>query len=186
MHARCWTHVLFGTVRRVNASTTGETLVGAVLNGRYRLVRLLGEGGMGAVYEAEGTRGEGRWAIKLLHPEFVKEDQILQRFFAEAQATRSLNHPNIAQVFDSATAEDGSPYLVMELLQGIPLSHYIDQGNPIPPQHALPIIEGVLQALTAAHAQRIIHRDLKPDNLFLVRDARGASHVKVLDFGIAR
>ena len=177
---------LFDTVRPVTGSSSAETLVGAVLNGRYRLVRLLGEGGMGAVYEADGLQGQPKRAIKLLHPEFMKEDQILQRFFAEAQATRTLNHPNIAQVVDSATAEDGSPYIVMELLQGIPLSSYIDQGNPIPPQHAVPIIYGVLQALTAAHAQRIIHRDLKPDNLFLVRDANGNSQVKVLDFGIAK
>jgi serine/threonine-protein kinase len=170
----------------VNVSNPAEALVGAVLNGRFRLVRLLGEGGMGAVYEAEGMRGEGKWAVKMLHPEFISEEQILNRFIAEAQATRSLKHPNITQVFESATAEDGTPYLVMELLQGIPVSHYLDQGSTIPPQHAVPIIYGVLQALAAAHAQRIVHRDLKPDNLFLVRDARGASHVKVLDFGIAK
>src|SRR5262245_49158869 len=141
---------------------------------------------MGAVYEADGVRGEGKRAIKMLHPEFVKEEQILQRFFAEAQACRSLQHPNIAQVFDSATAEDGTPYLVMELLTGIPLATYLDQGNPIPPPQAAPIIHGVLQALVVAHGQRIVHRDLKPDNLFLVRDPSGAYVVKVLDFGIAK
>jgi eukaryotic-like serine/threonine-protein kinase len=170
----------------VSDSSSAGQLVGAVLNGRWRLLRLLGEGGMGAVYEADGTRGEGKRAIKLLHQEFVKEDQILQRFYAEAQATRALSHPNIAQVLDSATAEDGTPYLVMELLQGTPLSGYMDQGNAIPPSHAIPIIYGVLQALTVAHNQRLVHRDLKPDNLFLVRDARGAMAVKVLDFGIAK
>src|SRR4051812_46455569 len=141
---------------------------------------------MGAVYEADSTHGEGKRAIKLLHQEFVKEDQILQRFYAEAQATRALVHPNIAQVLDSATAEDGTPYLVMELLVGTPLATYMEQGNAIPPSHAIPIIYGVLQALTVAHNQRLIHRDLKPDNLFLVRDARGAFVVKVLDFGIAK
>ena len=141
---------------------------------------------MGAVYEADSTRGEGKRAIKLLHPEFVKEDQILQRFYAEAQATRTLTHPNIAQVLDSATAEDGTPYLVMELLQGTPLSGYLESGNAIPPSHAIPIIYGVLQALTVAHGRGLVHRDLKPDNLFLVRDARGAFVVKVLDFGIAK
>ena len=141
---------------------------------------------MGAVYEADSTRGEGKRAIKLLHQEFVKEDQILQRFYAEAQATRALVHPNIAQVLDSATAEDGTPYLVMELLVGTPLAGYMESGTPIPPSHAIPIIYGVLQALTVAHNQRLVHRDLKPDNLFLVRDARGAMVVKVLDFGIAK
>ncbi len=141
---------------------------------------------MGAVYEADSTRGEGKRAIKLLHQEFVKEEQILQRFYAEAQATRALVHPNIAQVLDSATAEDGTPYLVMELLQGTSLATYMEQGQAIPPSHAIPILYGVLQALTVAHNQRLVHRDLKPDNLFLVRDARGAMLVKVLDFGIAK
>jgi serine/threonine-protein kinase len=161
-------------------------LVGAVLNARWKLVRLLGEGGMGAVYEADGLRGEGKRAIKMLHPEFVKEEQIRQRFFAEAQACAALVHPNIARVEASATAEDGTPYLVMELLQGIPLATYLDQGQPIPAQQAAPIIHGVLSALALAHQQRIVHRDLKPDNLFLVRDPRGAYVVKVLDFGIAK
>jgi serine/threonine-protein kinase len=170
----------------VNDSSSAGQLVGAILNGRWRLLRLLGEGGMGAVYEADSTHGEGKRAIKLLHQEFVKEDQILQRFYAEAQATRALIHPNIAQVLDSATAEDGTPYLVMELLVGTPLATYMEQGNAIPPSHAIPIIYGVLQALTVAHNQRLVHRDLKPDNLFLVRDARGAMVVKVLDFGIAK
>ncbi len=141
---------------------------------------------MGAVYEADSLRGEGKRAVKLLHQEFVKEEQVLQRFYAEAQATRALTHPNIAQVFDSGTAEDGTPYLVMELLQGMPLTDYMPLGRAIPPQQAGPIIYAVLQALSMAHGQRIVHRDLKPDNLFLVRDPRGSFVVKVLDFGIAK
>jgi serine/threonine-protein kinase len=170
----------------VTDTSPAQQLVGAVLNGRFRLVRLLGEGGMGAVYEADSLRGEGKRAVKLLHQEFVKEEQVLQRFYAEAQATRALTHPNIAQVFDSGTAEDGTPYLVMELLQGMPLTDYMPLGRAIPPQQAGPIIYAVLQALSMAHGQRIVHRDLKPDNLFLVRDPRGSFVVKVLDFGIAK
>jgi hypothetical protein len=170
----------------VTDASPAQQLVGAVLNGRFRLVRLLGEGGMGAVFEADSLRGEGKRAIKLLHQEFVKEEQVLQRFYAEAQATRALSHPNIAQVFESGTAEDGTPYLVMELLQGMPLTDFMPLGRPIAPQQAAPIIYAVLQALSVAHAQRIVHRDLKPDNLFLVRDPRGSFVVKVLDFGIAK
>ena len=168
------------------SGSQAEQLVGAVLNGRWRLVRLLGEGGMGAVYEADGTRGEGKRAIKLLHQEFVKEGQILSRFFAEAHATRLLHHPNVAQVFDSATAENGTPYLVMELLQGMPLADYMDQNHAVQPPMAIPIIYGVLQALSLAHGHRIIHRDIKPDNVFLVREGNGALAPKVLDFGIAK
>jgi serine/threonine-protein kinase len=170
----------------MTAPNPAEQLVGAVLNGRFRLVRLLGEGGMGAVYEADSTRGEGKRAVKLLHQEFVKEEQILQRFFAEAQASQGLRHPNVAQVFESQTAEDGTPYLVMELLQGSPLAAYMESSGAIPPAHAVPIIYGVLQALSLAHARGIVHRDLKPDNLFMTRDQMGNSVVKVLDFGIAK
>ncbi|WP_437611645.1 serine/threonine-protein kinase [Sorangium sp. So ce834] len=170
----------------VDPSSPSHQLVGAVLNGRFRLVRLLGEGGMGAVYEADGLRGEGKRAIKVLHPEFTQEEQVLHRFFAEAEATKGFVHQNIASVFEAARAEDGTPYLVMELLQGVPLAAYIDTGNPIPPQQAVPIIHEVLQALMAAHGHKVIHRDLKPENLFLVRDPRGGFRVKLLDFGIAK
>ena len=167
-------------------NSPSQQLVGAVLNGRWRLLKLLGEGGMGAVFEADSMRGEGKRAIKLLHPEFSKEEQILQRFFAEAQTSQSLQHPNIARTFESGRAEDGTPYLVMELLQGMPLSSWIDAGQPIPPAQAGPIIHSVLQALHVAHARRIVHRDMKPDNLFMTRDAAGQYVVKVLDFGIAK
>jgi serine/threonine-protein kinase len=167
-------------------SSSALQLVGAVFNGRWKLLRLVGEGGMGAVYEAQGIRGEGVRAIKVLHPEFVSEEQILQRFIAEAQAVRALNHPNVAQIFDNQRAEDGTPYLVMEFLQGSPLSAFMQPGKPIPGEQAAGIMLGVLQALSQAHARGIVHRDLKPDNLFLVPDARGNQLVKVLDFGIAK
>jgi serine/threonine-protein kinase len=167
-------------------NSPSQQLVGAVLNGRWKLVRLVGEGGMGAVFEADSLRGEGKRAIKLLHQEFSKEEPILQRFFAEAQTSQSLSHPNIARVFESGRAEDGTPYLVMELLTGQPLSAWIDSGQAISPQQAAPIIYGVLQALHLAHQRRVIHRDMKPDNLFMTRDAAGQYVVKVLDFGIAK
>ena len=141
---------------------------------------------MGAVYEADGPPGTGKRAIKLLHQEFVKEEIILARFFAESQATRNFVHPNVAQVLETATAEDGTPYLVMELLLGIPVSSYTDQGQALPTPQAVHIVHGTLQALGAAHARGLVHRDIKPDNLFLVHDANGSFHVKVLDFGIAK
>ncbi len=167
-------------------NSPSQQLVGAVLNQRWKLVRLVGEGGMGAVFEAESLRGEGTRAIKLLHPEFTKEENILQRFFAEAQTSQSLQHPNIARTYESARAEDGTPYLVMELLQGQPLSAWIDSGTPMAPQQAAPIVHAVLQALHLAHQRRIVHRDLKPDNIFMTRDANGQYVAKVLDFGIAK
>jgi eukaryotic-like serine/threonine-protein kinase len=170
----------------VSAASPAQDLVGAVLNGRWRLVKLLGEGGMGAVFEADGPPGVGKRAIKLLHQEFIREEQILSRFFTESQATRTLNHPNVAQVLETATAENGTPYLVMELLKGVPVSTYVDAGQALPPAQAVHIAHGVLQALGAAHARNIIHRDIKPDNLFLVHDTNGSFLAKVLDFGIAK
>jgi serine/threonine-protein kinase len=170
----------------MEAPSPSQQLVGAVLNGRWKLVRLLGEGGMGAVYEADGARGEGKRAIKMLHPEFIREEMIHQRFLAEAQATRGLSHPNIAPILEAGRAEDGTPYLVMELLQGISLGDYIEQNKNLAQQQVVPIILEILQALAFAHSRRIVHRDLKPDNVFLARDARGAGVVKVLDFGIAK
>jgi serine/threonine-protein kinase len=170
----------------VDPTSPSNQLVGAVLNGRFRLVRLLGEGGMGAVFEADSLRGEGKFAIKLLHPEFTNEPQVASRFFAEADAVQSLSHPNIAKVYELARAEDGTPYMVMELLQGVTLTAFISKHEPMPMHHAAPILHEILQALTLAHARRIVHRDLKPDNVFLVRDARGAYTAKVLDFGIAK
>jgi len=161
-------------------------MVGAVLNGKWKLIRLLGEGGMGSVFAAEGLQGQGQRAIKMLHPEFVNEPQILSRFFAEAYAAQQLQHPNIAKVYEHTQAEDGTPYLVIELLQGIPLSEYVKPGHPIPVAQAAPIVYGVLQALVAAHARNIVHRDLKPDNIFMVPDPSGRYTVKVLDFGIAK
>ncbi|UQA59140.1 serine/threonine-protein kinase [Polyangium aurulentum] len=167
-------------------TSPAQQLVGAVLNGRFKLVRLLGEGGMGAVYEADSTRGEGKRAIKVLHAEFVAEPQVRERFVAEAMATRGLSHPNIASVLESAVAEDGSPYLVMDLLQGQSLGDRLAEGEVMTPAEAWPIVHQVLLALSAAHGQRIVHRDLKPDNVFLARDASGGQVVKVLDFGIAK
>ena len=170
--------------------SSAQQLVGAVLSRRWKLIRLLGEGGMGAVYEGHGVNGEGVRALKVLHPEFVTEESILQRFFAEAQACQQLNNPNIAKIYEHGTAEDGTPYLVMELLKGQPLSQYIHDRKILTAEQAGPIVYGMLQALSAAHQQRIVHRDLKPDNVFLVGDAAvggsGQFVVKVLDFGIAK
>ena len=170
----------------VDPASPAHQIVGAVLNARWRLVRLLGEGGMGAVYEADGLRGEGKRAIKMLHAEFAEDEQILQRFQTEGQALQTLQHPNIAAIYEAARAEDGTPYIVMELLQGAALGAYLDGGKVIPPQQVVPVIYEVLQALGVAHARKIVHRDLKPDNLFLVQDAWGAYHAKVVDFGIAK
>ncbi len=165
--------------------SAGEA-VGAILNGQWKLVRLVGEGGLAAVYEAEGQQGQGKRAIKLLHSQFVSNRQIVERFYAEAKACFSLRHDHICSVEAYAYAEDGTPYIVMELLEGMSLEQYLRQKEPMPVEMASPILYGILLALRAAHDNGIVHRDLKPANIFLVPTADGQFAVKVLDFGIAK
>lgn len=165
--------------------------VGAILNGQWRLLRMIGEGGLAAVYEAESTRGEGKRAIKLLHRQYVRQRTIVERFYGEAKACFNLRHPHIAGVEAYAYAEDGSPYIVMELLHGMSLEDFLRQKQPMTPAMAAPLVFAVLQALSVAHGSGIVHRDLKPANLFLVPEGTASDGtmkytIKVLDFGIAK
>jgi serine/threonine-protein kinase len=163
-----------------------QSLVGAVLSRRFRLLQELGRGGMGAVYAAERVE-DGRYvAVKILHPQFIGDVQVLQRFLEEGRTCMRLEHPNILRVHECNTAEDGSSYLVMDLLEGVPLSAYTRNGGRISVAHAVPILVGMLAGLEHAHAMGVVHRDLKPGNVFLARDPEGLIAVKLLDFGIAK
>ncbi len=170
----------------MTAAAPSQAMVGAVLSARYRLLRLIGEGGMGAVFEAQDLMGQGRYAIKVLHPEYAREEAVLVRLYAEAEAMSRLVHPNIARCFGYALAEDRSPYLILELLEGASLASYLKPGLAYEPQYSVPIVRGILAALGEAHRQGIVHRDIKPDNVFLVPNPTGPPVVKVLDFGIAK
>jgi eukaryotic-like serine/threonine-protein kinase len=167
-------------------SSDPDKLVGAILGGRWRLLRMLGQGGMGAVYAAEGLQGQGIRAVKLLHPEFRKEASIVERFFAEAQTSVRLTHPGVVRVDGAATAEDGSPYLVMELLEGKSLDHVIEPGQAMPLGQISFILDRLLDTLQYAHQSGVVHRDLKPENLFLVPQPGGGHAIKIVDFGIAK
>ena len=162
-----------------------NALLGAVLGQRWRLVRHIGSGGLGLVFEAESLQGEGRCAIKLLRREFCDEQEIVERFLTEALAGARIDHPGVTKVYEAARAEDGTPYLVVELLQGRPLSARMNRGR-VPVEQAAPIAHSILDALGAAHAAGVVHRDLKPDNVFLAQDASGTIVVKLLDFGLSR
>jgi eukaryotic-like serine/threonine-protein kinase len=157
---------------------------GAILGGRYRLGRLLGEGGMGAVYEAE-TSERTRVAVKMLHDEMAANPTVVERFLAEGDVCRRLDHPGILRVSDVGH-EKGVPYLVMELLQGRALIDYTEHQQKLPTNFAVTVCAGVLYALDYAHRQGIVHRDLKPENVFLVPGPDGQYHTKLLDFGIAK
>ena len=153
---------------------------GAILSGKYRIDSVLGEGGMAVVYAVTHLRNTARLAVKVLHADSVLKGHVRARFVREGKVANSVNHPGAVQMLDDGVAEDGSPYLVMEYLNGISVGDLSARGLPL--SAALNIAHQVLQVLRAAHAHGIIHRDIKPANLFVLRDGR----VKVLDFGISR
>lgn len=165
-----------------------SVMVGSVV-GPYRIVRLLGEGGMGAVYEAINDAIERRVAIKVLRPDYAKKPELVARFFLEARASNRIGHPSIVQVYEQGHLPDGTAYIVMEYLEGKTLSQRLKEcGGQLPDQAASQIAWQVATALAAAHAKNIVHRDMNPSNLMLIPDpfGPGGERVKVLDFGIAK
>ncbi len=159
------------------------SLVGAVIARRFKLVQPIGQGGMGLVFEAEALAPQtGRVAIKMLRSEHLDDAQVRSRFIDEGRACMRLVHPNVIRVFEAGEAEDGTPFIVMERLEGEPLSALAPPGRPLPAYRAVGIVQQVLAGLGAAHAQNVIHRDLKPENVFVQRN----DSVKILDFGIAK
>jgi serine/threonine-protein kinase len=161
-------------------------LVGEIIDGRYRVARLLGTGGMGAVYEAEHIEIGKKVALKVLHPRFSRQADLVARFRREARAASKVGHPNIVDVTDSGTTEAGDVYFVMERLDGLDLGEVLRQERRVAPDRTMAIGTQICRALQAAHAAGIIHRDLKPENIFLVSRDGNADFVKVLDFGIAK
>jgi eukaryotic-like serine/threonine-protein kinase len=170
----------------VGGSQHHQPMIGTSV-GPYRVTARLSAGGMGVVYRAEHSLLGKPAAIKLLHPELSTNRDLVDRFFKEAVATTSVRHPGIVEVFDFGYLESGHAYLVMELLEGEPLSAAI-QRSRLSAAVAIAMVRGVCSALSAAHAKGIVHRDLKPDNIFLVPDADSVLGVrpKLLDFGIAK
>ncbi len=160
--------------------------VGQVVDNKYKLIRLLGEGGMGAVYEAEHILIRRRCAVKFLHPEIARNQDIVRRFIQEAQAAAAIGHKGIIDIYDVGTTQGGATYIVMEYLDGASLAERLEGGKRLAPAAAAEVAVQALGALAFAHKQGIVHRDIKPDNLFLTQQPGLATAVKVLDFGIAR
>jgi serine/threonine-protein kinase len=148
--------------------------------------RLLGEGGMGAVYEGRHAVVGKRVAIKMLHAEFAANTEVLKRFYREAQAAAAIGHRNIIDVVDVGVTPANEPYLVMEYLEGEDLQSMLERTGPMSVEAACGILEPALQALGAAHAKGIVHRDLKPANIFLCHGAGEPPTVKLIDFGISK
>ena len=162
-------------------------MIGHIVN-NYRIERLLGEGGMGAVYLAEHPILNRKAAVKVLKPEFAANTELVQRFLNEARAANAIHHPNIIDIIDVGLLPEGVPYMMMEFLEGESLATRLRRVQRLSVKQAVAYARQTASAVAAAHAVGIVHRDLKPDNLFMVPDARnpGQEHVKVLDFGIAK
>src|SRR5918997_3439574 len=167
-----------------------EAYVGQVLDEKYRLERLLGQGGMGAVYLATHLGTERFVALKLIAPQFMRNEEFVERFRREARAAGRLRHPNVVDVTDFGFARVGDgarvAYLVMEYLDGCTLAEVLAEEKSLPLGWVVDILEQTCSAVDEAHQQSIVHRDLKPDNIWLEPNRRGSYTVKVLDFGIAR
>jgi serine/threonine-protein kinase len=159
---------------------------GQVLDGKYRLTSLLGKGGMGSVYRGQHVVIGKLVAVKFLHAEFAGSEEVVKRFYREAQAAAAIGHDGIIDVMDVGIAPSGEPYLVMEFLEGESLADLLVRAGPLDVGAAVGIFEPALQALHAAHAKNIVHRDLKPENIFLQHREGAPPRVKLIDFGISK
>ncbi len=159
--------------------------IGQVISGKYKLLRLLGDGGMGSVYEAQHEVLGTRVAIKVLHADLARRPGLIERFLQEARVAAQIDSPNVVRVSDVDRTPDGIAYLVMEILQGEPLSAVLERDRKVPITTAVEYTRQILSALEAAHALGVTHRDLKPENVF-VTFAGGKPVVKIIDFGIAK
>jgi tRNA A-37 threonylcarbamoyl transferase component Bud32/tetratricopeptide (TPR) repeat protein len=171
---------------RVSEADAVDALIGRVIGDAYVIQDLLGVGGMGRVYRAE-QRALGRVvAIKVVHQHLLQDRETVSRFYTEARAASSLNHPNSVSVFDFGRTDDDMLYLVMEYLRGKDLAIVMHEQGPLPIPRIVEIAIGVLGALGEAHARGVVHRDLKPENVIIERPRAGGDLVKVVDFGLAQ
>src|ERR1035438_3480823 len=182
--------------QHTNCPTDGAVLIvshelaeGSLVRGKYRIIRKLGQGGMGVVYLAEDILMDVRVALKFLAGELSKDPKFIKRFRNEARAAYQLRHPNIVEVISLDQAEDGSLFIAMEYVEGPSLRSYHGDPEfaefPHPVERALAIARDIASGLAAAHAQGTVHRDIKPENILLPRGADGRERAKILDFGIA-
>ncbi len=163
-----------------------DALIGSVVDNRYEVLSVLGEGGMGIVYEIRHRALGKRFALKALRKDLATDGEIAARFIQEARTAASVSHPGLVEITDFGSLRTGQPFFVMELLEGQSLASLIRSGGPVPARRAVDIIRQVAEALGAAHERSIIHRDLKPDNIHISPVEGGRDRVTIVDFGLAR
>ncbi|MEJ7600450.1 MAG: serine/threonine-protein kinase, partial [Kofleriaceae bacterium] len=170
----------------MQTAAVDESLVGVVLEDKYRIVRVIGQGGMGVVFEAEHMNVGKRVAVKVMLTKYAEDIEAIARFHREALAASRIGNQHIIDIHDMGHTPDGRLFVAMELLDGAPLSKILEASGPMPPWRAIHIMRQVLRAVGAAHTKGIIHRDLKPDNIFLVNEDDHHDFVKLLDFGVSK
>lgn len=164
-----------------------DPLIGAVVGGKYCIESILGAGGMATVYRARTVHAERAVAVKVFRKELANDAKLRERFRREATSTRRLAHPNIVEIFDQGDMDDGTPFMITELLEGVTLEAWLKKNpGPMPLPMLLDRMAQVVGGLARAHDFQVIHRDLKPDNLFIATMPDGDERMKILDFGIAR
>ena len=166
-------------------SDSNRAWLGRIVDGRYRVLEVIGRGGMGVVYRVEHLRMGKIAAMKVLHRDLANDPEIVQRFEREAAAISKLHHPHTVQVFDFGNAQ-GALYLIMEYVHGLDLARVIQRDGPIPWPRCAPLLAQICGALQEAHDLGIVHRDLKPENVLITRTTGGRDYAKVLDFGLAK
>ncbi|HEY5949199.1 MAG TPA: serine/threonine-protein kinase [Kofleriaceae bacterium] len=162
-----------------------DPLLDTVVNGRYHVIRKLGEGGMSVVYEVQHVKLKRQFALKRLLPMLTGNEEALVRFEREAELLASLHHPNVVEITDWDTLEDGAPFMILEFLHGAHIRVRIDRG-PLPWDAIARIGDQTMSALQLAHRIGITHRDLKPENIFISIDDSGEERIKLLDFGVSK
>ena len=166
-------------------SDSNAAWLGRIVDGRYKVIEVIGRGGMGVVYRVEHLRMGKIAAMKVLHRDLAGDPEVISRFEREAAAVSKLHHPHTVQVFDFGTA-NGALYLIMEYVRGLDMAHIIQRDGPMPWTRAAPLLAQICGALQEAHEIGIVHRDLKPENVLITRTAGGRDYAKVLDFGLAK
>jgi serine/threonine protein kinase len=169
----------------VERETVAGLRLGSVFDGRYEIVRVIGSGGMGSVFEARHTRLGKRVALKTLHTSLAERSAGRERFIREAELIAKIRHPNVVDISDVGVHED-IPYLVMEFLEGESLGERLVEGQAMDARDVADLMLGVVAGLLAVHQRGVVHRDIKPDNIFLARDPEGGVVPKIIDFGVSK